>query len=526
MRKSKKATQVAPSPPAYKVNDRRGLNNGEKMAGNLYPNPMYSPQSYRPRIYTVVTDTNKAVNRSDHYNMLRYGRNLFASLPDLGGAIMSKAGWCVGPSAYTPISLSKNKAWAQEAERWLLDSFYPICNIQGNNFDFRTTLYLTSIALDVDGDNLMVLTTTRSGFPQIAIIPSHRIGNRYTPDGVLHDGSRYDGFTVYNGVVINDAGRPIAYRILADKEEDDYYIPAQSCQFLFEPEWSDQYRGISRIARPLTDFMDQQDIDEFLKRGVKLASSLGIVHTTESGTPDASANLVGVDEDTAPIAGVPSGPPLEVLDGGEIMYLKAGVGEKIESLKDERPSQNTAAFIERIQRRALFSCGWPIEMLDPSKIGGASVRLIQDLARKTIANRQVTLEKRARLIVNFAIAKAMNAGFIPNNEEDWYAWSFTRGSVISVDNGREADIDREGYKLGTTSLAEIASKKGLDWQELRNQSQKETEDLLDRAQAISKKYGISMDAALGLLSQRTPNQAPVTAPTTAPAAEPVGQTEG
>ena len=120
------------------------------------------------------------------------------------------------------------------------------------------------------------------------------------------------------------------------------------------------------------------------------------------------------------------------------------------------------------------------------------------------------MERRAKVIVNYAVAKAMQAGLISQNNTDWFKWSFTKGGVISVDNGKESDIDQTNFKLGITTLSEIASKKGLDWYELREQQQKETEDLLGRALEISKKFNISVDSAIALLSQRTPNQAPIT----------------
>jgi hypothetical protein len=357
----------------------------------------------------------------------------------------------------------------------------------------------------------------RQFFPQVQVVPAHRIGSRSGED-VVTDG-KYKGLTIIDGVIINKTGRPIAYRILGDTKDDDYDLSAQSSQLLFEPEWCDQYRGISRVARPLADFMDQQDIDDFLKQGVKLASQLGIIHHTETGQPATDSNIVGLEETIGgSVSEAPPRPPVEVLDDVGIIYAKAGAGEKIESLKDERPSQNTQAFVERIQRRALFSIGWPIELLDPSKVGGASVRLIQDLARKTIAARQVTLEKRAKLIVCYAISKAMGLGLISNNDVDPFNWSFTKGSVVCVDNGNESSADREGYKLGTTTLSEIASKKGLDWMDIRKQAKRETCGLLDDAAELSIKYKISMDAAIALLSQKNTNQ-PVLV------GQPVGQTQ-
>src|SRR6185503_14363138 len=134
--------------------------------------------------------------------------------------------------------------------------------------------------------------------------------------------------------------------------------------------------------------------------------------------------------------------------------------------------------------------GWPQELLDPSKIGGASVRLVQDLVRRVIADRQDLIARRARLIVNYAVAKAMKEGILPTNNLDWYKWSFTRGAALTVDNGNEQNALREGYKLGTNTLQDIASMRGVDWYEMRNQSQKETDDLITRAQALSKKYSL------------------------------------
>lgn len=442
------------------------------------------------------------------------GRSLFGSCPDLGGALLAKSSWCVGPGAFTPIFTGADKAWGDIAEKFLTEKFYPVCSVMGPNYPFTTLLYLSSLAIDVDGDSGLYFTTTRQGFPQVGLVASHKIGQRSPSPGTVK-GGKFDGYRIVDGTIINNEGRPIGFRILGDIEADDYDISTQNFQLLMEPEWSDQYRGISRIARSLTDWNDQDDINEFLKRGVKLASSIGLLSKTETGDAvSAGANIVGLEEDSINLGtSTDNGVSIESIRGGEILYMKSGVNETIEGLKDERPSPNTEDFISRIQRRAMYSIGWSQEMLDASKVGGASVRLVQDLARKSISSRQASLERRARVIVTYSIAKAMNAGLIPQNNDDWYSWSFTKGGVICVDNGKEADLDREGYKLGTTTLSEIASKKGQDWTELRVQQQRETEDLLDRATVISKKYNIGMDAALGLLSQRTPNQAPVAQPT-------------
>jgi len=500
MRKSKKLlSSAAVVEKSYKINDRRGT---DKHISSPYPTPSNNNnyRSYRPRL-TVVGDTPKIITPYDRLDQILFARSLFSSMPDLGGALLSKANWCVG-SAFSPIYTGKKKEWGEEVEYWLEDQWYPVCNVLGQNYDLRTTLYLSSLGIDVDGSSGLLLTTNRSGYPQVQLIPAHRIGCRGN-EQIVKEG-KFAGYRIFDGVIVNDGGRPIAYRILGDTKDDDADISATSLQLLFEPEWSDQIQGISRIARSVLDWLDSQDIDEYTKRGVKIASSVGLIHTTETGQADVGTNILGATEDsTLPVGN--NNLTMEYIKGGEVYYLKANAGEDIKTIFDQRPSTNTEAFMARIQRRALYACGWPVELLDPSKLNGGAVRLIQDLARKSITSRQITLERRAKWMINFAVAKAMNAGIIPQNNEDWYSWSFTKGSQIQVDLGNEENAQREAYKLGTTTLSDIASKKGMDWTELREQQQRETEDLLNRATELSKKYNIPLEAALTLLSQRTPN---------------------
>ena len=477
-----------------------------KNASGLYQSVKRNPRNYRPNYYTVG-DTTKTVTAYDRYEQIKLGRSLFTQCPELGGALLQKTSWVVGPGAFSPIYTGTNEKWGDEVEEWLTQQFFPVCSTLGTNYPFSKILSLSSLALDVDGDTGLILTSTPSGFPQVGLVASHRIGQRNPNDKLVKSG-KFEGYRTFDGVIINDLGRSIGYNILGDTAEDDVQISTQNLQLLMESEFCDQLRGISRIARSITDWANQDEINEFLLRGVKLASSIGLLHKTESGDGSDTGFPVGAEEDA--LAPGNSAVQITPVNGGEIYFMKAAANESIESLKDERPSQNTEAFIQRIQKRAMYSIGWPQEMLDASKLGGASVRLVQDLVRRSIADRQATIERRAKLIVTYAVAKAMKSGLISRNDTDWYKWNFTKSAQITVDSGNEQNALREGFKLGTVSLQDIASVKGQDWYELRNQSQKETEDLLDRATVISKKYSISLDSAITLLSQRTPNQAPIT----------------
>lgn len=482
----------------YKFVDKRGTDKSV-----VYNKPSNSPNSYRPRIMTAGT-AKSVITPSDRESQMNYGRTIFATTPNLGSSIVTKNQYAVG-TGWTPQFMGVNEAWGNVAERWLKD-WFSTCNVLGGNYDFRTSLFLTGVGLDVDGDNMVVLTTGKNGYPQIQLIGANRIGCRHGE--TLIKGGTYDGYEIVDGVIINTLGRPIAYKILGEKAKDDYIVSTQESQLVSEPEWSEQYRGISRVARAVLDCMDIQDIDEYIKRQIKLQSSVGIVHHTETGQPDSSTNLIGMDVDNIqPDGTVKTGTYYnEQINGGDIYYMKAGSDEKLESFQIQNPSTPTAEFLNKIERRTITAVGWSADLLDPSKVGGASVRLVTDIARASIRNRQLALERRAKFVVSYAIAKAMNLGLLPDNRKDrWFDWSFTKPQLIVTDAGYEEQADRENLKSGTTTLSAVAAKKGLDWSELRDQKQKETEDLLVRANILSTKYNITLSTAITLLQQNNPN---------------------
>ncbi len=475
----------------------------EQKAAGLYQSDgtRRNARSRQP-VYYQVQDTKKANTQYDRMEQIRLARYSFTQCPDLGGALIQKSQWVVGPGAFKPQFNGADKDWGKKAEEWLMGQFYPMCSTLGTNYNFTTLLNLSSLALDIDGDTGLVLTKSTTGFPQVTLVPAHRIGQRSAAITTVLTGPLKD-YTITDGVITNDNGRAIGYRVLGDKPDgsEDVDILSKNFQLLFEPEWADQQRGISRIARSITDWQDQSDINEFIIRGIKLATSIALKHKTESGDGNGSAFDPGAVEDTTMTSGVQVTP----INGGEIFFMKAAVGEDIEAMKTENPSPNTEAFIARIQKRAMYSIGWQQEMLDASKIGGASVRLIQDLARRSVASRQETIARRAKLIVEYAVAVAIKTGILPENKE-WYKWSFSKGAQICVDVVNENKADIDNYKMGTTTLSAICAKKGEDWLAVRTQNQKEVEDLLSRADAISNKFNKPFDLCLMLLQQNSPNQ--------------------
>lgn len=471
----------------------------------LYATPQSTGTSdhYRPRYPGVGGSLDRQLNGQQWREMLSYSRQLFAQLGNLGGAIVQKAIYSVGES-WKPQYYGANTAWGEAVEEWLSERFYPVADVRGNGFDFATNLFLDSIALDVDGDAAMILTVSDSGFPQVKFIAADRIAGF---EEEVQDGD-FKGARLVNGCILSPAGRVIGYRIQnSERAEDHTDLSSYNCQLLFEPEWQSQTRGIPRIARSLLTWFSLQDVNEFLMRGVKLDASQGILHYTESGTADTAATAISDNEDTGTNADTDL--RIERREGGEITYLKANAGEKIESFGSERPHPNTEAFVARMERCGLLSVGWFYELLDPSKIGGASVRLIQDQARASIRCRQKTIRKRAKRAVTYAIALAMKNKLIPRNDSDWWKFDFELPAEITVDAGYDRQSDVEDLKLGLTTKATICSKRGKWWQDTDAQRDREFDALLTRAKVHADKFGLPLDYVLDRLEQRNPNPATI-----------------
>lgn len=136
-------------------------------------------------------------------------------------------------------------------------------------------------------------------------------------------------------------------------------------------------------------------------------------------------------------------------------------------------------------RAAFQALEWPYDFsLDPSKIGGAVVRLVAAKAQRTVEKNQRLVRKLARRIDGYGLAKAIKLGLLsmpPGG--DWYSWHYQGPRRLTVDAGRDASAAREDYKLGLTTLSELYAERGLHWEDELQKRIDEQRVLLDAAKA-------------------------------------------
>jgi lambda family portal protein len=494
--------------------------NGKPVSYFLYPSPRWNLRQYKPR-YWLAGDTKVNVSAYDRWEMVNYSRQLRAQIDVLDTAITQKNSWAFG-DAWEPHYTGRNAKWGQEAEEFLRHQFYPYCNLRGPLYHFKKSLAISGMAWDTDGDDLMLLTETENHFPSLAFYSCMRIGwggqmagiNRQ-PDRV--EGGRFDGAKLFDGIINDRNGRMIGVRVV-DEEGNISDISSFNADLAYEPVWADQGRGIPRVAVSLLRWMNLQDIDEFLQRGMKRASAVGLKFKTEEGEAGVGNEVITseIDQNAAPGIDTPvSGgnqPKVyyEELEGGEAYYFNASTGEDVEEFHFKNPHPNSEAFIERITRGSLASVGWFYELLDLNATGRAPSRLLCDLGNQSVWSRQATGELRARRAIVYAIAKAMKHGFISQNPEggiDPYLWEFGLPKELSVDAGNDQQADRENLKMGTTSKAILAQKRGLHWRNIQRQRVSEIiQNAVDAAEIETETAGkVTFDKAMDLLEQRSPN---------------------
>lgn len=412
----------------------------------------YEPITANP----IATD----VSLSDWTMLVSDSRKLFCNLGPAKGAICDKAIYSVG-RAWDAKFCGEDREWGKKAEEWVNENWYPVADVRGGMFDFKSDLYTASVSIDRDGEVYVFLTQSPDGWPQIQLIPATQIGQRDT-EGTVKDGP-YAGLRLVQGIIFNENGRAVAYRVLGETSDKDVDYSARDLIQVFDPEWADQVRGFPAFTHALLDLKDLRTTQGYEKIAAMIASSIGLIEKNELGAPDpndvmnvlrrgtqtmSDSNLVGPTAVTQNYQGVTT------------RFFRAGTGSGLEQLKSERPGDGWEKFMNRLIRNACAGAGWPYELTwNSAELGGANVRLLVARAMRTVEDRQDLLRPIARRAVGYAVAKAIKLGKLPSNDQ-WYKWDFAMPARISVDYGRDGNSDREDYKLGLSTMTGWLAEQG------------------------------------------------------------------
>lgn len=404
-----------------------------------------------------IGDIDDLIPSYDWQTLLSASRRLFTNMGIVKSATIQKANYSIGRS-WNPVFQGKDKDWGKLAEDWLINQFYPVSDVRGSMYDFKTDLYIDSVAIDRDGDFFILLTESENGFPQTQRIPAHRVGQRQM-DGEVQGGPfEKKGNTIKNGVIYNNVGRPIAYRVLADEPDDDRDISTRNMIHVFNPNWHEQGRGLMAAVHAIDNLLSSVKSEEYEQMAQLMLSSIGLIEYNEMGMSDEGdpADFLRPNTDN-----VESGITTQVFSGGSVRHFKANSGSKLEQINQDRPGNVWESYQDRVARLFITGMNWSYSFVWKSaELTGTSQRAEIEKVRRSIDDRQALLEPPARRVVGYAIAKAQKLGILPPNDE-WWKWTFTMPPKITIDPGKDSVASLNEWKAGVKNQSDILAEKGI-----------------------------------------------------------------
>lgn len=444
-------------------------------------------------------DLDELFTQSDHRATMSQSRVIFSNFGVPRGAIMQKADGVVG-RAWNPEFKGTDDAFGDAAKEWL-ESWFSVCSVQGALFDFRKLLHLDSIAIDRDGDVFVLLTETKTGYPQIQHIPAHRVGTRQSSakDDILLVGP-YRGNRICNGVIENRNGSPVAYCVLGDEAKDDRYIDAQDMVHIADPQWHGQSRGIPALSHAIMELRKAKTSQEWELMAQMMVSSHALIEYSDTGgidLDDPSVSLTGAATDDNRLA-------VQSYAGGMVRHFKSNSGSKIETIDHSRPGDLWDRFQDRIIREALAGIPWPVELVwKAENVTGTTIRNIQARARASVEARQDVLRKPARRIVGWALSKAIKLGLLPASD-DWYKFDFTMPPKLSIDPRNDSRTQIDEYKIGSQNMSGILQEKGKTHSDHIRERCMEIIERKAIKEEMEAKFGVEIDDRE--LQMLTPNE--------------------
>lgn len=454
----------------YKVIDKRSSTGYTGSSNFLYRGARQNTD--RRYVYPLDKDFHRNLNNYGRKTLMTLGRWLYANFDIVSGAIDEMANYSV--STFLPQYCGQNVAWGREAENWMMEHD-KICDMAG--WPYNMELFRKNLISSVlrDGDMGVLQTQTPEGYPMLQSILAHRIGSG--PDEAIVTEGRWDGARIIQGVIVDDYSRPLAYRVL---DETDSYaaspgyrdIAASEMSLHFIPDYPGQVRGISRLGKSVFNWQDVQETRSFEVLAQKMASVRGFKIKNETGEPEDAAMLaLSINPNGAtppPSQPLPPMVQTDVVDGVNHFYLKAGSGSDIEPINFDRPSANQQAFEDRIIRGALAGMGWSFDMYDPSKVGGASMRVVIEKVNRSISQLQKFVAiPFSRRIDGWRVSKAVKLGFL-TPDVDWYKWTYQGPAKLTADAKYQSDVNIQEMRAGVKTPQQVIEEGGGYWEDVQD----------------------------------------------------------
>lgn len=416
-------------------------------------NRIYAPRTYGLPAESTMTSRSRVV-------IMWEARDLVENVPQ-AREVSRKFGQFLTPHEYSPTT--GDKAYNQIVSEYFHE-WCKRCDISGRH-SFRKLVQLACEERPVDGDCGFAIRRVEGGL-KIQLVPATRIGN---PNALGSESENY-----FQGVIVDDYMRPLAYRIYRVTREGVYFgaedVAAENFVHYFDPFRIDQMRGMSDFHCSTRTMRMLYEILEAEKAGVRFASQQAALVFSDRG----SANPRNLFHPGPPTQTLPSGQEQhnEFSQVATIRYF--GTADKIE-IMPSRPSQAFAGFVQHLMHEISIGTGIPLGVLFGTQdYKGPSVRAEFAQADRIFGRHQGILQDKVLdPLKNAVLLDAIARSEIPppplqSGETLVQALKrATRGewrfpAKLTIDVGRDSAANLNENRQGAKSLQEIASEQGTD----------------------------------------------------------------
>jgi capsid protein len=333
----------------------------------------------------------------------------------------------------------------------------------------------------VDGDSFGILTNDpKTGVPKIQVLESHRVGSpsdKFDPNNV-------------DGAYLGTYGEITGWNVYTDGQTKDRYVPVQSMLQVMEFERPSAVRGYPVLQSSLLSVQDQLEIYELEKAACRAASDHVMLLKKQGGVlQDDPASKFSGDYNSCE--------KMASQMGGKVLVVDSN--EDFSQVQNNRPSPAWIGMMTAIERDIVRLLPYEYQV-DPSKIGGASVRLVASKVSRWAAKWQSILIDNLDRVYDYVIADAIAKGKLPD-DPDFNRKSWITPRDITVDAGREAAQDRADLQMGLTTAQAILGKKGMTYDEVLEQRAVEMEKLVQKSKERNLPLWMLYQSAFNWLQQ-------------------------
>lgn len=417
----------------------------------------------RKNIPFLDYDVYRNITTVGRRTIMTLGRFLFENCFPIRGSVKEIARLCA--SSYVAQFAGKNKAWGELAEQLLSDedSFIDIRGWPYSIDTFRRDLIMAILR---DGE-MGVLFTELNGQPKLQVIPSHRIGSRFSSGSftTIISGGQFDGAKLVDGVIVDDYGAVLGYRVYDERGINFTEISSNDMLLCFIPDYPEQVRGFSEIGRVAFEAFDVKESRDFELIAQKLRATFAVTIHNEAGFVDATKAVFGpkqIANDSTTNAA--QSLPTQVAQPGLIQYFKAGTGQKIEFPEDDNPGANVMEFQREMLRSFFHGIGWSFDMYDPTKAGGAQMRVVVEKINASLSEMEkLGLRPVMKRITGWRTAKHIKAGRL-TADPDWFRWEFQGPAEFTADEGYSSQVIINEMRAGLRSPQRGIERMGGRWE--------------------------------------------------------------